>query len=742
MDMGGGKSDSSAPTTNTTNTSNVPEYARPYMETLMGKAQALTSTPYQTYPGQRIADATALQKQSYDTVGGMKTGPEAFGAGVSQYMSPYQQNVTDIQKREATRVSDIQGQGEQAKAVQAGGFGGYRDAIVRTERDRNLGQQLDDIQARGSQSAFDRATSQYNTGQQQTLDVSRLQNSMGTQQQANTQQDLNQQYQDFLNQKQQPYKDLGFMKDILSGSGSSSAQTQYGVAPNNSAQTAGLITAGLGALGRKDGGTIEGYAEGGIAGAPNDIELQAMLTKMSDEQLQQLAKSGKYDPQVIQQELQRRAQIRAGGIAGLPAAQEEYADGGIIGFADGGPAESDIGKWWRAQAAARARGEAEMRADQDRKRARMTARIMPWEAVTPSERAQREAALKELDTPAPMGMDSGGFQAKDKDMTAVGIGAPVAPAQTTPPRIGAADVKATPTAKPKANGAGIASILKPKEGATPASAPTAAGIGFVPDDYTAVGKKANELAKERNAETKAAYQERQDQLKAERDEIKGRDKQNINDALIRAGLGMMVSGGQGKSTMTAIGEGATQGFGAYQDAKKLDAAAFKANQNAQDLLMQAERAERSGNMRDATALYAQARSEKATAAQLEMQATKMKQDYDLQTKELVIKKQQADQQGQYQRGMIANKVSEATPANMDARAMAEMTKLQNAEGARLSKDMSYMVATPEVQQQMLDAAVQAAAARHPLLSKYYTNGTMAGASPPGATTGVKFLGFE
>jgi hypothetical protein len=604
------------------------------MERLMGKAEALTSTPYQTYPGQRTADASALQEQSYATVGGMQTGPDAFGAGIGAYMSPYQQNVTDIQKREAVRQSDIQGQGQQARAAQAGAFGGYREAIERAERERNLGQNLDDIQAKGSQSAFDRATSQYNTGQQQTLDVAGAQNKLGTQQQMLTQQDLNQQYQDFLNQKQQPYKDLGFMKDILSGSGSASATTQYGAAPNTSAQTAGLITAGIGALGKKDGGAIEGYAEGGIAGAPNDIELQSMLTRMSDEQLRQLAKSGKYDPQVIQQELQRRAQIRAGGIAGLPAAQDEYADGGIIGFADGGdvpdgPAESDIGKWWRAQAAARARGEAEMRADQDRKRARMTARIMPWEAVTPSERAQREAALKELDTPAPMGMDSGGFQAKDKDTTAVGIGAPAAIAQTPPPSIGAVPVKARPTAKSKTNGAGIASILKPKEEAvpaspaSPASVTAAAGSGFVPDDYAAMGKNIAALSKERDADTKAAYQERQAQLKAERDEIKGRDKQNINDALIRAGLGMMVSGGQGKSTMTAIGEGATQGFGAYQDAKKLDAAALKANQNAQDLLMQAERAERSGNMRDAAALYAQARSEKTTAAQLEMQARQL-----------------------------------------------------------------------------------------------------------------------
>jgi hypothetical protein len=621
------------------------------MERLMGKAEALTSTPYQTYPGQRTADATALQKQSYDTVGGMQTGPAAFGAGVSQYMSPYQQQVTDIQKREAARQSDIQGQGQQAKATQAGAFGGYREAIERSERERNLGQQMDDIQAKGAQSAFDRATSQYNTGQQQTQDVARLQNSMGTQQQASAQQNLNQQYQDFLNQKQQPYKDLGFMKDILSGSGSSSAQTQYGVSPNNSAQTAGLITAGLGALGKKDGGTIEGYAEGGIAGAPNDIELQSMLTKMSDAQLQQLAKSGKYDPQVIQQELQRRAQIRAGGLASLPSAQEEYADGGIIGFADegsvpepDGPAESALGKWFRSTQAAvaqekaareRAREEGISRLKQDRARNKEMSEATPnpFTAYTPKQLAQMKARRDELDPSIPRGMDSKGFQASDKDRTPVGM--PAADTQIAAPSIGATEAK--PKAKATgAKSAGIASILKTKEGVTsPIAPPTAgAGTGFAVEDYATMGRNVNELSRERNSDTKAAYQEYQDQLKAERAELKGRDKQNINDALIRAGLGMMAAGGQGKSTLTALGEGATQGFGAYQDAKKLDAAALKANQNAQMLLMQAERAERSGNMRDATTLYAQARGEKATAAQLELQAAKLKQDYELALKQI------------------------------------------------------------------------------------------------------------
>jgi len=85
------------------------------------------------------------------------------------YMSPYMQNVVDIQKREAQRQSGIQGTQQQAQAAQAGAFGGGRDAIMRAERERNLSQQMGDIQATGSQAAFQQAQQQFNAEQQARL---------------------------------------------------------------------------------------------------------------------------------------------------------------------------------------------------------------------------------------------------------------------------------------------------------------------------------------------------------------------------------------------------------------------------------------------------------------------------------------------------------------------------------------------------------------------------------------------
>jgi hypothetical protein len=89
-------------------------------------------------------------------------GPQQFGGvQAEQYMSPYAQNVTDIQKREAIRDAQQQQLGANLGSVRQGTYGGARQALAQTERERNLGMQLGDIQARGSQAAFENAQAQF-----------------------------------------------------------------------------------------------------------------------------------------------------------------------------------------------------------------------------------------------------------------------------------------------------------------------------------------------------------------------------------------------------------------------------------------------------------------------------------------------------------------------------------------------------------------------------------------------------
>lgn len=73
---------------------------------------------------------------------------------IGSYMSPYMRQVMDVQKREAIRQSEIAGQADAARAAAAGAFGGSRQAILEAERERNLQQQLGDIEATGMQAAY------------------------------------------------------------------------------------------------------------------------------------------------------------------------------------------------------------------------------------------------------------------------------------------------------------------------------------------------------------------------------------------------------------------------------------------------------------------------------------------------------------------------------------------------------------------------------------------------------------
>jgi hypothetical protein len=111
------------------------------------------------------------QLQNYQMGPAERVSTQSFAqpGSAQAYMSPYMQSVVDIQKREAARQAGIQGTQQQAQAAQAGAFGGGRDAIMRAERERNLAQQLGDIQATGSQAAYQQAQQQFNAEQQARL---------------------------------------------------------------------------------------------------------------------------------------------------------------------------------------------------------------------------------------------------------------------------------------------------------------------------------------------------------------------------------------------------------------------------------------------------------------------------------------------------------------------------------------------------------------------------------------------
>jgi hypothetical protein len=102
--------------------------------------------------------------------------PERFtGAAVEQYMSPYMQSVVEQQQRQAQLEFERQGAGRAAQAVQAGAFGGSRQAVQEALAEEALARQMGDIQARGSQAAFEQAAQQFGLDRAARMEAERAQ---------------------------------------------------------------------------------------------------------------------------------------------------------------------------------------------------------------------------------------------------------------------------------------------------------------------------------------------------------------------------------------------------------------------------------------------------------------------------------------------------------------------------------------------------------------------------------------
>lgn len=351
---GGGKS----PTSSTVTQTNVPEWLRPQVETLVGGAtkELFTTqrtpdgayeitgvkpyTPYSEDPSKYVAGFSPLQEQAFAGTAGLQT-PGQFGMGTQMsqqaglgglstaqqaaglsgmqagagnqymqmatnpfatqaFMSPYMQNVVDVQQQQAQRQADIANQAMRAKIAQSGGFGGRGAFLAPAQANADLMRQKQDIQARGLQSAFDQArqTQQFGadlnlrglTGAQQGLqnvlgsydllnrsagmmgdlgtrqlqaqkDIIGLQSQMGGVQRQREQDIINQAIQNFAMGQETPMTRLNQFNAILRGYATpGQTTTQYTAAPPMASQVAGL---GMGAYGAykafnaKKGGIVD-----------------------------------------------------------------------------------------------------------------------------------------------------------------------------------------------------------------------------------------------------------------------------------------------------------------------------------------------------------------------------------------------------------------------------------------------------------------------------------------------------
>ena len=252
------------------------DWVGPYATNMLGQAQAIAQTPYQTYQGPMTAGESGLQSKVFQGLGNL-TFPQNLGSSFSQqggqyfpqyggaggaggaggemgtspgfqmpggqagvagegaastgvmgaaqqptgiaqsYMNPYLQSVLDPQLAELRRQSQITQMGNAAKMTGAGAYGGSRQALMDAETQRNLMQEMNKTVGQGYATAFDKGTNQFNTEQQQGMGLAGLLAQQGQAQRGIEQEGISADYNEFLAQRDYPMKQTQYLQSMLQG---------------------------------------------------------------------------------------------------------------------------------------------------------------------------------------------------------------------------------------------------------------------------------------------------------------------------------------------------------------------------------------------------------------------------------------------------------------------------------------------------------------------------------------------
>jgi len=268
--------------------------------------------PYQQYQGDQNAQFSPLQQQSFTGAQNMQAAPQLGAASniagmasmgalgtnynynpqsftsagtAQQYMNPYLMASLAPQLAIQQQLQGAAQQTQNAQATQAGAFGGSRAGVQAAATGLNNQLANQNLIGQGFNTAYNNAANQFNTEQQlgaqnaqfganlglqglntalqgantlgtlgqnqytQNMGINQLQNQYGGQQQQQMQNVLNTQYQNFLNAQNYPYKQMGFLSDLINKLPmSTEAQTMYQAPPSMLSQVGGLGLAAAGIL--------------------------------------------------------------------------------------------------------------------------------------------------------------------------------------------------------------------------------------------------------------------------------------------------------------------------------------------------------------------------------------------------------------------------------------------------------------------------------------------------------------
>jgi hypothetical protein len=254
------------PPVETTNisTTEIPKYIAEPTADIIGEAMDVAKEGYTPYAGPRLAgfnqDEMDAFQQARDMQGiaGLQqdqayTAATASGApalsSVPSYMTDYMTKVADVSAGKLRDQSLREQQDIAAKAVGAGGLDSSRFAILEAERQKNLQSGLGDLYTKAQAAAYDTAlkASQQDRKQQamsaegmskigtrgqlgRQTDLGLLQG-IGGLQRGQQQQAIDIGYTDFLQERDFPKEQLGFVSDIIRGAPFGQQTTSVGQTP-------------------------------------------------------------------------------------------------------------------------------------------------------------------------------------------------------------------------------------------------------------------------------------------------------------------------------------------------------------------------------------------------------------------------------------------------------------------------------------------------------------------------------
>ena len=252
------------PSTGGVESSTLSSYAGPYVTGMLGKAEALAASPYQTYQGPLTAGESGLQSKVFQGLGGLSfpgqlgqtfsssqaptigsNGQPVGGGGIaSQYMNPYLQSVLAPQLAELQRQAKIQQMQNAGTATKMGAFGSSGQTLMDTESQRNALDQMNKAIGTGYSNAYDKALGQFNVEQGQAKTLADMMTKAGEEQRGIEQQGITADLNEFNAQRDYPQKMLQFQQSMLQGLPISTLATT----PNQQSGL-GSLTSTVGGLG-------------------------------------------------------------------------------------------------------------------------------------------------------------------------------------------------------------------------------------------------------------------------------------------------------------------------------------------------------------------------------------------------------------------------------------------------------------------------------------------------------------